>query len=525
MKKKVFYITSFSLLLLFAIFLRVYNIASTPLQMHGDGAGLGVNAWSIANYGTDRYGNFMPVCPSNFYGEQSAFYTYFCALLVKIFGLNMYTLRLPGVIMGIVTVIFGSLLMKEKWGNKGLFTGLALLGIFPYFIMNCRFALDCNAMLGVLTVALYSLVKLIKKIKNNPNKKYYGHFLLTGILFGIVLYTYIIAAIVIAVFCVLFGIYYLFYQKKNRGFRLKQLLFMALPLGIMVIPLVLVVCVNYFGWDPIETAFFSIPKMSVNRTEEVSFSLSALPGKIKSLLWMFTSDGKYGSSDTYWTMYWWSPLLIVIGGICSIIEAFKKIKLRELSLDLCILFIAFAEVVMFILCGQLTYHINGIFVALAYFCVSGIFAIALLLKKRPLQIGFGVVLACLYAVTFVGFAREYYFADTTVTYQVYGGTDEALSLLNDEQQQKEIYFLDEVDVYYFMVNPIPPDEFATHSDEMGYVKDYNNLHFYKPETFEGGHIYVCNKASGYYNLLTDETVTGIPYEYKETEHYYVFYPQ
>ena len=134
---------------------------------------------------------------------------------------------------------------------------------------------------------------------------------------------------------------------------------------------------------------------------------------------------------------------------------------------------------MFILCGQLTYHINGIFVALAYFCVSGIFAIALLLKKRPLQIGFGVVLACLYAVTFVGFAREYYFADTTVTYQVYGGTDEALSLLNDEQQQKEIYFLDEVDVYYFMVNPIPPDEFATHSDEMGYVKDYNNLHFYK----------------------------------------------
>ena len=54
MKKKALYIISFSLLLLFAIFLRVYNIASTPLQMHGDGAGLGVNAWSIANYGTDR---------------------------------------------------------------------------------------------------------------------------------------------------------------------------------------------------------------------------------------------------------------------------------------------------------------------------------------------------------------------------------------------------------------------------------------------------------------------------------------
>lgn len=525
MKKKAFYIISFSLLLLFAVFLRVYNIATTPLQMHGDGAGLGVNAWSIANYGTDRYGNFMPVCPSNFYGEQSAFYTYFCALLVKLFGLNIYTLRMPGVIMGIITVIFGSLLMKEKWGNKGLFTGLALLGIFPYFIMNCRFALDCNAMLGTLTVALYCLVRLLKKIEKEPTKKYYWYFTLTGVLFGIVLYTYIIAAIVIAIFCVLFGIYYLFYQKENRGLRFKQLLCFALPLGVMVIPLVLVVCVNYFDWEPIETAFFSVPKMMVDRTEEVSFSLSALPGKIKSLLNVFTSDGKYGSSDTYWTMYLWSPLLIIIGGIFSMVKAFKKIKLRSLSIDLCMLFIAFAEVVMFILCGQLIYHINGIFIALAYFCLSGIFAIMSLLKKKPLRIGFSVILTCLYTVSFLGFAKEYYFADTTVAFQVYGGTDEALSLLSEEQQKKDIYFLDEVDVYYFLINPIPPSEFASHSDEMGYVKDYKNLHFYKPESFEGGHVYVCNKASGYYNLLTDIEITGIPYEYKETEHYYVFYPQ
>ena len=64
--------------------------------------------------------------------------------------------------------------------------------------MNCRFALDCNAMLGCLTVALYCLVRLLKKIEKEPTKKLYWHFALTGILFGVVLYTYIIAAIVIA---------------------------------------------------------------------------------------------------------------------------------------------------------------------------------------------------------------------------------------------------------------------------------------------------------------------------------------
>lgn len=519
MKKKALHITLVSILILFAAFLRIWHLAVLPLSMHIDEAGLGLNAWSLANFGTDRYGNFMPVCPSNFYGEQSAFYTYFCALLVKFFGLNIYTLRLPGVIMGMVTVIFGSLLMKEKWGNKGLYTGLALLGIFPYFIINSRFALDCNAMLGTLTVALYALIVLMKKTKEKPEKKYYGSFLLVGCLFGLVLYTYIIAAIVIAVFCILFGLYYLLYKKEKRGLRFKQLLFMAIPLFVMIIPLLLVVCVNYFGLNPIKTAFFSIPKMAVNRTEEVAFSLSALPGKIRGLLHVFTSDGKYGSSDTYWTMFWWSPLFIGIGGIASVINGVKEWKNKIFSLDICLLLITFAQILMFILCGTYNYHINGIFIALVYFCLSGIFTTANILKKKPVCIAFSVVLGCLYTITFMGFAKEYYFADTASAYQVYDGVSEAISLLDENQQEKEIYVLSEVADFYFLSNPIPPEEFSSCCDELGYVKDYKNLHFYAPENYEDEHIYICNKGSAYAAVLSENHL------FKETKHYLVFYTE
>lgn len=523
MKKKALHISLVSILILLALFLRIWNLAVLPLSMHIDEAGLGLNAWSLANYGTDRYGNFMPVCPSNFYGEQSAFYTYFCALLVKFFGLNIYTLRLPGVIMGMVTVIFGSLLMKEKWGNKGLYTGLALLGIFPYFIINSRFALDCNAMLGTLTIALYALIVLMKKTKEHPKKKYYGAFCLVGFLFGLVLYTYIIAAIVIAVFCVLFGLYYMLYKKENRGLRFKQLLFMALPLGIMVIPLLLVVCVNYFGLEPIKTALFSIPKMAVNRTEEVTFSLSALPGKIKGLIHVFTSDGKYGSSDTYWTMFWWSPIFIAIGGIASIVRSIKELKNKAFSLDICLLFITFAQILMFILCGTYNYHINGIYIALVYFCLSGIFTTIAFLKKKPLCIGFSILLACLYTVTFIGFAKEYYLADTSAAFQVYNGVSEAISLLDDNQKEKDIYVLSEVADFYFLSNPIPPEEFSAHCDELGYIKDYKNLHFYAPETYEDGHIYICNKGSGYAAVLSDISLAEHNYSILETKYYLVFY--
>ena len=151
MKKKTCYIAFFGFLF-FVIFLRLFRLATTPLRMHIDEAGLGLNAWSIANFGTDRYGNFLPVCPTNFYGEQSAFYTYFCALLVKLFGLNIYTLRLPGVIMGVVAVLFGSLILKEKCDH------------FPYL-----FALHKKN--------VYFLTKIFYVFLNNYQLFLYQHFL------------------------------------------------------------------------------------------------------------------------------------------------------------------------------------------------------------------------------------------------------------------------------------------------------------------------------------------------------------
>lgn len=72
-------------LFLTAILLRTVLLTNVPLRVHPDEAGLGLNAWTIATFGTDRYGNFLPVCPLNYYGEQSAFYTYFCAGLCRCF--------------------------------------------------------------------------------------------------------------------------------------------------------------------------------------------------------------------------------------------------------------------------------------------------------------------------------------------------------------------------------------------------------------------------------------------------------
>lgn len=513
----------FGILLFIIIFLRVFQLDKIPLGMHIDEAGLGLNAWSIANFGTDRYGNFMPVCPSNFYGEQSAFYTYFCALLVKLFGLNLYTLRLPAVIMGVLAVVFGALLIREKWGTKGFYAGLVLLGVFPCFIMNSRFALDCNAMLGSLTIALYCLVRLVKKAEREPERKLYGLFALTGILFGIVLYTYIIAALVVAVFFILFGLYYLFYQKEHRLLRFLQLFFLAAPLCAMAVPLILVVCVNYFSLEPIVTPFFSVPRMITNRTGEVAFSLSSLPGKLRGLLHTLTSDGMFGSSEKYFTLYPWSIPFVLAGSVHTIYRTVQSIRRRIITADLCVLLLTFAEVVMFLLCGQYNYHINGIFVALAYFCVSGILMILRLIKDEFFRVSvFGIILY-FYWNSFLAFSADYFCADTTTAFQVFGGADAALALLPEAYKTRDIYILDEVGEFYFLSNPIPPAEFTAACNELGYITDYGNLHFYQPDSYEEDAVFVCNRASGTFHVLSDTSVNGRKYTAAKTEHYAVFY--
>lgn len=503
-----------------AVFVRVYRIASIPFGLHIDEAGLGLNAWSIANFGTDRYDNYLPVLPSNFYSEQSAFYTYFCALLVKLFGLNMYTLRMPGVVMGILTVIFGALLMREKWGKRGFYTGLILMGIFPYFIMNCRFALDCNAMLGMLTISLYGFVKLLKKAQECPDRKLYGYFALVGVLFGITLYTYIIAAIAVALFCVLYGLYYLFCQKGRRFLRFKQLTCMALPLCVMSVPLILVFCVNYFDLEPIRTPFFSVPKMFVNRTEEVELSFLSLKGKLRNLIYPLTSDGKFGSSDQYWTMYRCSVLFVVLGGICSIVRSVRDIRSRRLGMDMIMLLISIAEVVMFLMCGYYNYHINGIFIALAYFCIRGIFFLLDLCAGREVRCVCAAGLVLLYGTSFAGFVKEYFASEVVAAFQVYDGVNGAISLLTDTQRERQIYVMDEVGEFYFLSHPIAPSEFTAVCDELGYILDYQNIHFHVPDEFYGDEVVVCNKSSGWYNILSSPDTPS--YSMMETDYYYVF---
>lgn len=152
----------YGLIFLLALFLRVYRLNDLPYGIHMDEAGMGYDAYSLANWGLDRYYKFYPVYFINFGGGQSVLYGYSCAFLLKFFKLSVTLLRTPAVISGMMTWLFGTLLIKENIGRKGWNCRLSAFGRLPVLHPDLQIRDGCFwfSWYGVST--LYCLTKAIQ---------------------------------------------------------------------------------------------------------------------------------------------------------------------------------------------------------------------------------------------------------------------------------------------------------------------------------------------------------------------------
>lgn len=202
-----------TLLFLFCVtvFLRFYKLTVLPDVLHIDEAALGYNSWCLANYGTDRYLNVLPFYPQNFYGGQSPLYTYLVVLLIKFFGKGNLSVFLVRFLLPLPVFFCGSpapgacplsLIIKNHPRC------CSFLCFCPYFVMSGRYALDCNLMLCCISCSVLVLLLYLKTGKLHT-------LLLSGVCFGISLYSYALSYLIIPIFLVLISLYML-YHKKSR---------------------------------------------------------------------------------------------------------------------------------------------------------------------------------------------------------------------------------------------------------------------------------------------------------------------
>lgn len=462
-------------ILIFIVFLatRLYHLDMVPQGVHIDEAAVAYNAINIANYGVDRYLNPFPLYFLNFDGGQSAMYTYLGAILVKIFGYSLFLIRIPAVLFGLLTLIFGTLLAKELGGKRFSLLIALLITICPYFFMASRFGLDCNLMLGLFTTSIYVLLKAILNEKISL-------YVLAGILFGLTLYTYAISYLLIPLVLIGLTIYLIYTKKLN----IKKVLAFGLPLFLLAIPMILNVLINASIIDEIKTSFFTIPKMNNDRTSEIA--LSNIFTNITQMGTYLTNDNLiYNAFPSFGTLYLFSIPLVILGIILIFKRGVISLKTKKFNnnMYIAIIFISMFVGLLFIKDGFVINKGNAIFICLVLFLGIGIVKVMQLLKNYA----FIIIIIYLLAFTYFGY---FYFCRYPVVYypQAYFMDTYVEIIEYSKQFDKDIYIEPIIlgTLWAALASETSPYEFANAENQ---DEHFGNLYFYIPDEFDDDKVY------------------------------------
>lgn len=313
--------------LVFALgcFLRFYHLTTLPDGLNQDEASIGYEAFSLAFYGVDRYGNPFPVYPITWgSGGGSPLLIYLTALSFKLFGVSVFVLRGTVAFFGCLTLPLFYLLVKEaKSSLSGLqssptgLLGMLLLAIAPWHILLTRWTLDYGLIPFTFGLAILVLMKAARK-------KSTGLYVLASALAALNMYSYGSANIVIPVFLLLC----VFFLMRDGILSIRQLFLCMLMFLLVCAPLFLFCFINVCKLPEIITPFFSVERFRSDHTASVflSFSDLFLRGEgiknIKELLLYLSVGVENGEYYTYmpgyWTFYVFTFPVTLIGFVVSL---------------------------------------------------------------------------------------------------------------------------------------------------------------------------------------------------------------
>ena len=143
-KKKNYYLLLF-LACIIAVSIRVYQFGVVPGGMNQDGAMAAVDAKALADYGTDRLGMRYPVHLTAWgFGQMSALLSYLMIPSIKLFGLSVFSARLPMLLVSLASIYLLYLFSTDFAGKNTALVVLCFTAINPWHIIQSRWALDCN---------------------------------------------------------------------------------------------------------------------------------------------------------------------------------------------------------------------------------------------------------------------------------------------------------------------------------------------------------------------------------------------
>lgn len=223
------------IILILAAFLRLWNIVNVPPSASLDEASIEYNAYSVLKTGGDEYGEFPLISQRGYDDWRRSTYLFLVVPFVGLSGLNIVSVRLPAIILSILTVwatYHIALLLFSKpsefSSNFALFTSF-LLAISPWHIYISRLGHESNACLSFL---VFGILFFLQGIRSNR----WTLILISIIFFTFSMISYYSGQVFIPLFLV--GLILIF--RKNIISILKsdkKIIIVFLALLIILIPI------------------------------------------------------------------------------------------------------------------------------------------------------------------------------------------------------------------------------------------------------------------------------------------------
>lgn len=389
-------------ILIFAFIIRIVALTNAPSGVNQDEAMAAVDAFALSKYGTDRFGMQLPVHFTAWgFGQMSVLLSYCMVPFIWIFGFSTFAIRLPMVIASVGGVALVYLISKKLFSEKMALAVMAFAAINPWQFMQSRWSLDCNLFPHVFLLALYLLLLGLEKRK----------FLYWSMVaFGLTFYCYGVAVYTVPVFLLMYAIWCL----SKKIFSIKEVLIAIVIFIAVALPEILVMLINMFGWDTIETPLFTMAffpdSIRSNDILLLNFSWEALKENANALytqVFLQRPDALYNALPDFGPMYRVSTLFMPIGIGAFIYRTVKQKNVMQKTIDIAILFYFLAGIWTGLTTHRVNINrINIIFYALIFMTVYGIYVVCSLFKKFMPHVAGGFVIA--YTILAISFFSQYF---------------------------------------------------------------------------------------------------------------------
>ncbi|KKT67032.1 MAG: hypothetical protein UW61_C0017G0009 [Candidatus Curtissbacteria bacterium GW2011_GWC1_44_33] len=208
-------------IVLLAFVLRFYRLADYP-ALNADEAAIGYNAYSLIETGKDEHGNPWPIHFQSFNDFKPGLYFYLVLPFVKLLGLTELAVRIPGALIGVLTVLVLYFLVKELFKNGRLALVASLfLAISPWHLHFSRGGWEVNTATFLIVLGVWLFLKALEKPK---------YYVFSIISLTLSLYAYHAARIIVPLLG--FGLLVIYWRQLTKNIKTLSL---AVAVGVILL--------------------------------------------------------------------------------------------------------------------------------------------------------------------------------------------------------------------------------------------------------------------------------------------------